>query len=257
MRNKLLLAVLLMTGSPFTFAASDCADQTAYGEPHFANNAIRLCRPNSAYLTMYNPACKIPFYSAERLVADNMFTGKVSRSDDFQEDEAVPEQFRSRLQDYKRSGYDRGHMAPAADFQYDADAMSNSFLLSNMVPQQHNANAGVWSQIELFARKQARKRKEVYVMSGPLFSSTNVRSVGDGVCVPDATFKVIYDRNTNESIAFIVPNSTNASDKGPRDYVVSVAQLSHLTSIDFSPSLKNKLLEQVPSPGFLSQLPAK
>lgn len=255
MRNKLILAALLLAGSPFALA--DCSNQTAYGEPHFADNAIRLCRPNDAYLTVYNPVCKIPFYSAERLVADNVFTGQASRSDDFQEDPSVPEQFRSRLQDFKKSGYDRGHMAPAADFQYDATAMSSSFLLSNMVPQQHNANAGVWSQIELFARKQARKRKEVYVMSGPLFSSPNVRVVGNNVCVPDATFKVIYDRNTNESIAFIVPNSTNASDKGPRDYVVSVAQLSQMTAINFSPSLVDKSSEQIPAPSFVSQLPKK
>lgn len=252
--RKILLSILLSVAATSAFA-DDCDNQTAYGEPYFANNAIRLCRPNEAYLTVYNIACKIPFYSAERLTADNVFTGNASRSDDFQEDAAVPVEFRSRLQDYKKSGYDRGHMAPAADFQYDATAMSNSFLLSNMVPQQHNANAGVWSQIELFARKQARKRREVYVMSGPLFSSPDVRTIGNNVCIPDATFKVVYDRNTNESIAFIVPNSTNASDKSPRDYVVSVGQLSKLTGIDFSPARADKSSEQYPAPSFIAQLP--
>ncbi len=144
----------------------------------------------------------------------------------------LPEVYRSKLSDYRGSGYDRGHMAPAADFRYSAEAMSSSFLLSNMVPQYHNANAGVWSAIESFAREKAGSLGRVTVISGPIVS-INGETIGNGVCVPTHTFKVIIEPS-GQTTAFVVPNTKDASAQPPYTYEVPVSEVEQLSHIPFN-----------------------
>lgn len=225
---KTVAVVLSLLFSSLAFA--DCESIMPNGEPSIPNS-IRLCRPAESYLTSYNPDCKIPYYSAEIITAENV-NGTNDRRNNFKEDEMLPEAYRSKLSDYKGTGFDRGHMAPAADFRYSADAMSSSFLLSNMVPQYHNANAGVWSAIESFAREKATSLGKVRVISGPVVTANSER-IGNGVCVPTHTFKIIVE-STGHVTAFIVPNTKDASSQPPYSYEVPVSEVEKLTGVSFN-----------------------
>jgi len=185
-----------------TAAFADC-DNILTKEPTIAGS-IRLCRAQEAYLTVYNPHCKVPYYSAEVIRASNV-TGSNVRKNNFHEDSSLAPEVRSTLDDYKKTGFDRGHMAPAADFSYSGQAMSESFLLSNMIPQFHNPNAGIWSEAEAFAREKAMV-DDVRVISGPLFETQPVQVIGNGVCVPTSTFKIIIEPS-GRTTSFIVPNA--------------------------------------------------
>ncbi|MNC01072.1 Nuclease precursor [compost metagenome] len=196
--KKLIAAALLMCSAS---AFADCESIMPGGEPQIPGS-IRLCRAQEAYLTVYNPYCKVPYYSAEIITARSI--GGNRRGNNFREDPALDPSVRSTLNDYKKTGFDRGHLAPAADFSYSASAMSESFLLSNMIPQYHNPNAGIWSEAEAFAREKAMQQP-VRVISGPMFETLPVQYIGNGVCVPTSTFKIVIEPN-GRSTSFVVPN---------------------------------------------------
>lgn len=224
---KALIAVALLFVSSWAYA--DCDDIVVGGEPTI-ENSVRLCRAQEAYLTVYNPDCKVPYYSAEIITARNLEVN-APRKNTFKEDPNLPDNMRSTLADYKGTGFDRGHMAPAADFHYSADAMAESFLLSNMVPQYHNPNAGVWSSVESFAREKA-SQGAVHVISGPIIDRDPKR-IGNGVCVPSHTFKIVVDAN-NRTTSFMIPNTPTASSEPLESYTVPVEEIEAKSGIKFN-----------------------
>lgn len=224
---KILTATVLMLCSTAAFA--DC-DNILAKEPTIAGS-IRLCRAQEAYLTVYNPLCKVPYYSAEIIRSGNA-TRENTRKNNFREDPALPPEVRSTLNDYKKTGFDRGHMAPAADFSYSGVAMSESFLLSNMIPQFHNPNAGIWSEAEAFAREKAMI-DEVRVISGPLFETMPIQYIGNGVCIPTSTFKIIIEPD-GRTTSFVVPN-INKIPKSAQlyEFEVPIEELEHRSGMTF------------------------
>lgn len=224
---KILTATILMLCSTAAFA--DC-DNILAKEPTIAGS-IRLCRAQEAYLTVYNPLCKVPYYSAE-IIRNGNATRENARKNNFREDPALPPEVRSTLNDYKKTGFDRGHMAPAADFSYSGVAMSESFLLSNMIPQFHNPNAGIWSEAEAFAREKAMI-DEVRVISGPLFETMPIQYIGNGVCIPTSTFKIIIEPD-GRTTSFVVPN-INKIPKSAQlyEFEVPIEELEHRSGMTF------------------------
>lgn len=224
--KKLIAAALLMCSAS---AFADCESIMPGGEPTIPGS-IRLCRAEQAYLTVYNPYCKVPYYSAEIVTSAN--TGGNRRGNNFREDPALDPSVRSTLNDYKKTGFDRGHMAPAADFSYSASAMSESFLLSNMVPQYHNPNAGIWSEAESFAREKAMQQ-DIRVISGPMFETLPVQYIGSGVCVPTSTFKIVIEPNGNTT-SFVVPNiRTIPREAQLQDFVVPKEEIERRLGVSF------------------------
>ena len=115
------------------------------------------------------------------------------RGDDFRPDPAVPTGS-ATPQDYTRSGYDRGHLAPAADMSFSAKAMSESFYMSNMSPQAPQFNRGIWSKLEKQVRHFATKEKRIVVVTGPILPAEKNITIGaNKVTVPQYYYKVIYD----------------------------------------------------------------
>lgn len=223
--KHLFAAALLMCSAS---ALADCENIMPGGEPQIPGS-IRLCRAEQAYLTVYNPHCKIPFYSAELI---NKPAGVNQRGNNFREDPALDPSVRSTLNDYKKTGFDRGHMAPAADFSYSAVAMSESFLLSNMIPQYHNPNAGIWSEAEGYAREKAMQQP-VRVISGPLFDTLPVQHIGNGVCVPTSTFKIVIEPNGNTT-SFVVPNIRKIPKEAQlQDFVVPKEEIERRLGVSF------------------------
>ncbi|GAA5908492.1 hypothetical protein JCM5296_004775 [Sporobolomyces johnsonii] len=125
----------------------------------------------TAYTTAYNRALKIPAWTAEHLTADSIKGGGGDRQDArFSEDVDIPEMFRGKLLDFFKSGYDRGHMVPAADAKQSQLAMQETFLLSNIAPQVGEGfNRHYWAYLEAFCRNLTKEFEDVYVFTVPLF----------------------------------------------------------------------------------------
>ena len=169
------------------------------------------------------------------VLTSEMVRGRQPRTDDYRPDEKVSS-VSAQLEDYRGSGYDRGHLCPAGDMKLNLTSMSESFYLSNMSPQEKDFNAGIWNTLEDRVRKWALTSGRIYVVTGGVLTSNKGKIGSNGVSIPKYFYKVIYDpRGQGEMIAFIIPNEN--SEKALQNYVVTVDSLESLTGIDFFPGL--------------------
>ncbi len=158
--------------------------------------------------------------------------GSEKRKDNFRSDPSVSTGSAS-LADYKGSGYDRGHLAPAADMKLNSTYMFESFYMSNMSPQEPGFNRGVWKNLESAVRGMALQNQAVYVITGPIFTS-NKGTIGlNRVTVPGYYYKVILDYSGEEhkAIGFILPNSKSSSSLS--SFAMSVDEVERRTGLDF------------------------
>ena len=188
---------------------------------------------HKAYTLGYNEETEQPNWVAYTLSKDNLLTPVTEREGDFREDDSVSTKS-ATLKDYRSSGYDRGHLAPAADFKWDKEAMDESFYLSNMSPQVGDFNRGVWADLESAVRSNAYENEFLYVTTGPIFTKRPYTTIGTNkVAVPDAYYKalLVYNGNNKKAIGFVLPNEKG--DKPLVSYAVSIDELEDLTDIDF------------------------
>ncbi len=179
---------------------------------------------------------KTPVFVVERLSAAKLKqSSQFSRTDRFYAEARLPQSERAELADYRRSGFSRGHMAPAGDM-YTAQGMAQSFSLANMVPQDQRHNAGAWSRIENDTRKYVqRARGDVYVYTGPVYKNP-VQTIGEGrVAVPLYLYKLVYDSSTGKSWVHWHENSAQTKAGPPISYQQFVARtglhlLPHLST---------------------------
>ena len=173
------------------------------------------------------------------LTANNLKTKKVRRTNVFAVDPAI--KFHPvRPKDYSRTGYDRGHLAPAADMSYSVETMKHSFFMSNISPQLPGCNRGIWKRLEKQVRQWALREEKLFIVTGPIFSNEKVKIMkGSDIPGPEAFYKVIYDMTPPEKMsAFIVPNSS--SRKWLASFVVPVDLVEKLTGNDFFSELDDK-----------------
>ncbi|MBG6071810.1 MULTISPECIES: DNA/RNA non-specific endonuclease [unclassified Polaromonas] len=226
------LTVLVSTS---VLAGTDCPQHFAAGQPPVVTNPKFQPRTQPlcfrAFAVLHSGLSRTPLYSAEYLTRKNLKNAaKLSRKDSFHSEDALPERDRAELSDYERSGYDRGHMAPNADFA-NRKAQAESFSLANMVPQVHESNAGVWAGIESAARQLAIAEGDIYVISGPAFIGSNLKKIGN-VLVPTHVWKVIYSPTQQRAGAYLITNDNT------RDYaVVSVSKLEKMVGLSLLPGL--------------------
>lgn len=146
---------------------------------------------------------------------------------------------------YKKSGYDRGHLCPAGDRRYTKYAHDETFLTSNISPQEHHFNSGIWNRLEQKVRYWASKYDGVFVVTGGVLKG-NLKTIGDeNVSVPKQFYKVLIDSNSGniKMIAFLIPHKE--SNKPLHEFVVSVDKVESLTGIDFFPQLQDKLEDKL------------
>ena len=127
---------------------------------------------HKGFTLSYNYDWKIPNWVAYELT-DIEVKGEVPRYDKFKPDPMVPQNVSATTNDYKHSGYDRGHLAPAADMKWDEQAMKESFYLSNICPQNPNLNGGVWKDLEEQVRDLASQKGSIFVICGPIVTDTS------------------------------------------------------------------------------------
>jgi endonuclease G len=156
------------------------------------------------------------------------------RTDKFFADARLPRGERAELEDYKHSGYSRGHMAPAGNMPT-VQAMAQSFSLANMVPQAPVNNQKPWNGIEQATRKYVMRAKgDVYVLTGPVFEGTP-KTIGDNrVWVPKYLYKLVYDATTGRAWAHWIENNDDARAGKP----ISYAELVKRTGIEFLPKAR-------------------
>lgn len=241
MKKNLLLILALLT-IPLLGQANPiderCPDFVVWGAPviKVEGNNQYVC--HTGYALNYNNRTRVPYYVVEHVKKANL-NGAAARGNDFREDPAIPAQHRATLADYTASGYDRGHMAPAADFTYSTQVMSESFFLSNMMPQNPGNNRGIWKYLEEQTRALAVKYGDVYVITGTVYDAAVVPRIGN-VEVPNQIYKIVIDARTGRTLAHLFPNIKLEVADIDR-YAVTVADIEKLTGIDFSPRIPANL----------------
>ncbi|MDC1161925.1 DNA/RNA non-specific endonuclease [Tenacibaculum sp.] len=147
----------------------------------------------------------------------------------------------ANYRNYKRSGYDRGHLCPAGDRRFSKEAHDETFYTSNVSPQKHNFNARIWNKLEQKTRYWAKKYNHLYVITGGVLQN-DLKSIGkEKVSVPNQFYKVLLDYTQPEikAIAFLLPHKD--STKPLYEFVVSIDELEKQTGIDFFPNLPDPI----------------
>ncbi|MCB9329874.1 MAG: DNA/RNA non-specific endonuclease [Lewinellaceae bacterium] len=146
--------------------------------------------------------------------------------------------------DYRGSGYDRGHLVPAADMAFNDLAMSETFFMSNMSPQVRGFNGGIWRELEECTRDWARQFEKLYVVTGPVLSRRALGQIGfSKVTVPPGYFKVLLAPAQHRAIAFVLPNEISTNPL--MEYATTIDKVEDLTGIDFFPRLLTGLDEEL------------
>jgi endonuclease G len=168
----------------------------------------------------------------------------VDRTNNFRVDPLV-KTGSAELIDYKYSGYDRGHLAPAADFAFSYDAMSESFYMSNVIPQDPGLNRYKWLRLEKFVRRLAKQKHGVYIITGPVFKDDRGEIGVNHVTIPGYVFKIIYDPHEAKVLAFLIPNKKVT--QSIETFTTTVDYLEYLTGIDFLYQLEDNTENEIES----------
>ncbi len=200
---------------------------------------------HAGYTVSYNPEWRIPNWVSYELTRDET-EGKLDRSDDFEVDPKVKGVCPSN-EDYKRSGYDRGHMAPAADMKWNSTVMKECFYYSNMCPQKHSLNAGRWKTLEEKVRDWAQEDSAIVIVCGPIVDK-GYNTIGKArVAVPQRFFKVILVPFLKKprAIGFIMKNEKEELPLS--SYAVSVDRVEKITGLDFFSALPDDVENSIES----------
>ncbi|GFO65682.1 DNA/RNA non-specific endonuclease [Geomonas paludis] len=227
--------------SAFGGALEECHEFALYGVP--GQSGDLLCR--KGFLLSHDAQRKTPLWVVERMTRERL-QAKLKRTNNFRPDLDLPKGQRAELSDYRGSGYDRGHMAPAADMAWDEQAMSESFYLSNMVPQAGaGMNRGIWAELEEKVRRWVEQRGEVFIYSGPIYPKGAVKTIGrNQVAVPSALYKVVLDPARHEALALIMPNQALETEDMPK-YLVPVREVERQTGLDFFSTLPKEEQDRI------------
>lgn len=150
--------------------------------------------------------------------------------------------------DYSHSGYDRGHMCPAADQKWSQQAMVDCFSMANICPQDHQLNAGAWNTLENKERQWAKRDSAIMIIAGPIYESVDTKRIGQiGVRVPSAFFKAFLAPyvESPRAIAFVYPNMSSPGNM--QDYAMSIDELEEYIGFDLFSSLPDELEDKVES----------
>lgn len=193
------------------------------------------------YTLSYSNSDRQSEFSYYKLLPESI-NGTQSRTDDFRIDPFVLNNPVSSTA-YQGSGYDRGHLCPAADMALNLTSMSETFYMSNMSPMAPSFNRGIWSTLESWVRDAAITNNGVYVVTGPILNGSCGVMAG-GIIIPCSFYKIVYKSGTNPKIlGFILSNAGSSSLI--KSFAVSVDEIERRTGIDFFPQLEDGLENQL------------
>lgn len=194
---------------------------------------------HEAYSLSYNEPYEQAEWVAYELKKEHLSNTNYNRPY-FEIDSAV-KSGAAHWRNYKNSGYDRGHLCPAGDRKFSQKAHDETFLTSNISPQEHAFNSGIWNTLEQKVRYWADKYNGVFVVTGGVLKGDMKRIGSEHVAVPNQFYKILIDNNTGKTkmIAFLMPHEN--SNKPLYEFVVSVDEVEALTGIDFFPELNDTI----------------
>ncbi|KAF8423665.1 mitochondrial nuclease [Tirmania nivea] len=206
---------------------------------------------HSAFISGYDRRMRNPAWVAEHITAESLLVDNGDRKNSvFIEDEAVPERFRAKLKDYFRSGYDRGHQAPAADAKWSQSSMDETFLLTNMCPQVGTGfNRDYWAHFEDFCRRLVKHYPSVRIITGPLYLpqrtpegkwKVEYEVVGNppNIAVPTHFYKILIGEGktadgTVAVAAFVMPNQVISNSTPLKTFEVPVEMVERASGLEF------------------------
>lgn len=229
---------------------------TRYGYPI----PIHDLQSRQEFVSCYNRALRNPSWVIEHVTAQTRDLNDGDRSKShFKEDTGIPAPFRARLADYFRSGYDKGHQAPAADARFSQSAMDETFYLTNMSPQVGEGfNRDYWAHFERFARNLTRSYDSIRIVTGPLYLPKKDPTSGKwvvsyevignppNIAVPTHFFKILVGENPlkpslpNKGVAvaaFVLPNAPIENSVPLKSYAVPVEAIERAVGAEFLPKL--------------------
>lgn len=198
------------------------------------------------YVTSYNKNTKIPNWVAWHLTASHT-DGPIKRPGNAWHEDTDVLLPRATLEDYRGSGWTRGHMCPAGDNKWDNDAMYESFLFTNCCPQDANLNSGDWNQIEMACRRWAERFGDIYIVCGPILFQQEHKTIGPNqIVVPEAFFKVVLCLNGKPKGIGFIRRNTDTSRRNDL-YVNTISEVERITGMTFFPSLPKDIADSVKS----------
>lgn len=205
------------------------------GLPIVPDTCSSILLERYCYTTSYNPRTRQPNWVMWELIDEHVMKRNDDGWNEYQEDSELPSSIRSSLNDYASSGYDKGHMCPGGDCNWDEEGRDETYLLSNMCPQNPHLNRGDWKEIEMACRKWAKQYGKVYIVCGPIFmkSQEHERIGPNQIPVPEAFFKVVLYIGPlgSRGIGFICRNTDGNRKKD--FYANSIRQVERVTGYRF------------------------
>jgi endonuclease G len=233
MKKFLVVALLAFASVTHAGIAQQCGQFTAAAPTYAAKPGDQeICHKN--YAVIHSCAAKAPVAVFEHLTPAAI-QGGFKRKDDFRPDPLVTPNCSATLADYATVGstHDRGHMAPAGNNTQSAEIMSESFFLSNMVPQVANNNRGIWKQAETYERQWAlTPNTDFYIISGGIYDA-GYKKTGNGLGIPTRLYKIVYEKKSQKVTAYLMPNAALPVADLPK-YQVTVAAIEQATGIKFN-----------------------
>ncbi len=206
---------------------------------------VRL--PHTAYISYFNtkhriPNCVIYELTATQVAQCDAPGAEKRKNYQFNADPMCSDS--PQWSDYKHSGYDRGHMAPANDMKWSKTSMEESFYMTNICPQLHALNDGCWRKLELAIHRWAKRDKRLIIAAGPVLKNV-MQTIGPdrNISVPAAFYKVVYAPNQGRAIGFIFNNEKISG--GYASHAVSVDYVERVTGIDFFCALDDALENKI------------
>ncbi len=229
--------------SDSTESGMDTADLFDYLPANSSGEVVRHQHYALSYIEKY----EVAEWVAWVLTEDRLRMEWVERSNNFRPDPKI-ESGSAHPEDYRTTHLDRGHLVPAADMAFSNEAMSQTFYMSNISPQEPGFNKGIWRELEELNRDWAKRFKRLYVVTGPVLTQPIKHWIGENqVAVPPSFYRVILDLDDPErkAIGFIVPNQT--STERIESFAVPVDEVETLTGLDFFPFVELRLQEKLES----------
>ncbi|KAM3911567.1 endonuclease G, mitochondrial [Leptodactylus fuscus] len=235
---------------PIVQAASDVSLPPPSGITRFGLPGLSQLKTRQSHVLSYDPRLRGPAWVLEQLNSERIKGSANREGSEFREDESVHPYHRATNSDYRGSGFDRGHLAAAANHKWSQKAMDETFILSNIYPQNPNLNQHAWNNLEKYCRGLTKSNKNVYVCTGPLFLPkmeadgkmyVKYQVIGaNHVAVPTHFFKVVVLEKYNGEIElrpYVMPNCP-VDDRIPLDrFLVPIETIERAAGLLFVPNI--------------------
>lgn len=235
MKNLVILFIIIFSNQSFALSKRHLtlSPERVHGDQLIKRKYYQLSYSNT------HEQAEWVFY---RLTA-KMLKGTVDRADNFLDDPLVINKS-ATTSDYTNTGFDRGHLIPAADMKISLQAMQDTFYMSNISPQRPKFNRVIWKKLETKVREYAQLKESIYIITGPVLEK-GLALMKNGISIPESFFKIIIAKTNRgyETIAYLIPNQETKKELS--EFVVSIDELEEKTQIDFLKALPDQLESRI------------